>query len=130
MRARLQDRPVGTHDRHRAEGAVVRRDRRVGDRPDEVGDAREGAGPGHVDAPGHLGRGTGQVDREPMRARDDGIVLPDTALGRGQDLKKLSSILGADPFLKEQACAILINMAEMNLLSGEIEGSAMEWYCE
>ncbi len=52
------------------------------------------------------------------------------ALGRGQDLKKLSSILGADPFLKEQACAILINMAEMNLLSGEIEDSAMEWYCE
>ncbi len=51
-------------------------------------------------------------------------------LGRGKDLKKLSSILGADPFLKAQACTILMKMAEMDLLTAEIEDSALEWYCE
>lgn len=51
-------------------------------------------------------------------------------LGRGKDLKKLSSILGADPFLEQQACAILTKMAEDGLLMPEMENQAMEWYCE
>jgi hypothetical protein len=51
-------------------------------------------------------------------------------LGRNKDLKKLSSILGADPFLKTQACAILTKMAETDLLTLEIENQSMEWYCE
>jgi hypothetical protein len=50
-------------------------------------------------------------------------------LGREKDLKKLSSILGAEPFLKAQACLILTNMAEDGLLTLEIENQAMEWYC-
>jgi hypothetical protein len=52
------------------------------------------------------------------------------ALGRGKDLKKLSSILGADPFLEVQACSILTNMAKAGTLTPEMESSAMEWYCE
>jgi len=51
------------------------------------------------------------------------------ALGRANDLKKLSSILGADPFLKRQACAVLIKMDESAALAPEIESQAMEWYC-
>jgi hypothetical protein len=51
------------------------------------------------------------------------------ALGRGKDLKKLSSILGADPFLEKQACAILTNLAQAGMLTPEMESSAMEWYC-
>jgi hypothetical protein len=51
------------------------------------------------------------------------------ALGREKDLKKLSSILGADPFLENQACAILSKMGAAGTLKPEIESSAMEWYC-
>ncbi len=51
------------------------------------------------------------------------------ALGREKDLKKLSSILGADPFLETQACIILTKMAEDGLLTMEIEEKAMEEYC-
>jgi hypothetical protein len=50
-------------------------------------------------------------------------------LGRDKDLKKLSSILGADAFLGNQACAILTNMAKTGMLTPEMESSAMEWYC-
>ncbi|HSQ40006.1 MAG TPA: hypothetical protein VLM78_07580, partial [Anaerolineales bacterium] len=50
-------------------------------------------------------------------------------LGREKDLKKLASILGADAFLEQQACSILMNMAEDGLLTMEIEEKAMEWYC-
>jgi hypothetical protein len=52
------------------------------------------------------------------------------ALGRAGDLKKLSSILGADPFLKEQACSILTGMMDAGALTPEIENQAMEWYCD
>ena len=51
------------------------------------------------------------------------------ALGRENDLKKLSSILGADPFLESQACIILTKMAEAGSLTPEIESYSMEWYC-
>ena len=51
------------------------------------------------------------------------------ALGREKDLKKLSSILGADPFLEAQACTILQKMAEAGTLTPEMESSALEWYC-
>jgi hypothetical protein len=51
------------------------------------------------------------------------------ALGRDKDLKRLSSILGADPFLEAQACSILTKMAKAGLLTPEIETFAMEWYC-
>ena len=51
------------------------------------------------------------------------------ALGREKDLKKLSSILGADPFLEAQACTILQKMAEVGMLTLEIEEKAMEEYC-
>ena len=51
------------------------------------------------------------------------------ALGRDKDLKKLSAILGADPFLESQACTILTKMAEAGRLAPEIENQSMEWYC-
>ena len=51
------------------------------------------------------------------------------ALGREKDLKKLSSILGADPFLEAQACTILQKMAEVGMLTPEMESFALEWYC-
>ncbi len=50
-------------------------------------------------------------------------------LERAQDLKHLSTILGADAFLEGQACAILTNMTEANLLTSEIESYSMELYC-
>jgi hypothetical protein len=50
-------------------------------------------------------------------------------LGRDRDLKKLSSILGADPFLEEQACKILTTMIADGMLTPEMESSALEWYC-
>jgi len=51
------------------------------------------------------------------------------ALGREKDLKKLSSILGADPFLEAQACTILKKVAEAGMLTPEMESFALEWYC-
>jgi hypothetical protein len=51
------------------------------------------------------------------------------ALGREKDLKRLSTILGADPFLEKQACAILMKMSEKRLLSPQTESEALEWYC-
>ncbi|RJP55583.1 MAG: hypothetical protein C4583_00420 [Anaerolineaceae bacterium] len=51
-------------------------------------------------------------------------------LEREKDLKKLSSILRADAFLGNQACAILTNMAEAGMLTPEMESSALEWYCK
>ncbi|MFZ5858982.1 MAG: hypothetical protein ACOYZ6_19315 [Chloroflexota bacterium] len=50
-------------------------------------------------------------------------------LGREKDLKKLASILRADAFLGDQACAILTDMANDGMLSPEMESSALEWYC-
>lgn len=50
-------------------------------------------------------------------------------LGREKDLKKLASILRADAFLGDQACAILTDMANDGKLSPEMESSALEWYC-
>ena len=50
-------------------------------------------------------------------------------LGREKDLKKLASILGADPFLEAQACTILTKTAEAGMLTPEIKNQAMEWYC-
>jgi hypothetical protein len=50
-------------------------------------------------------------------------------LGREKDLKKLSSVLGADPFLEAQACTVLTKTAEAGMLMPEIENQAMEWYC-
>ena len=50
-------------------------------------------------------------------------------LERDNDLKKLASILGADPFLERQACAILTEMAEAGSLSADMQASALEWYC-
>ncbi|MEW5939500.1 MAG: hypothetical protein AB1750_07555 [Chloroflexota bacterium] len=51
------------------------------------------------------------------------------ALGREKDLKKLSSILGADAFLKNQACAVLTGMEQAGTLVLEVQSIAMEWYC-
>lgn len=51
------------------------------------------------------------------------------ALGREKDLKKLAPILGADAFLKRQACAILTRMADQKMLTPETASSAQEWYC-
>ena len=51
-------------------------------------------------------------------------------LGHDQDLKKLSSILRADAFLGNQACAILTKMAKEGVLTPDMESSAMEWYCD
>jgi hypothetical protein len=50
-------------------------------------------------------------------------------LGREKDLRQLSSILGADAFLRNQACTILTNMAKEGMLTPEMESSAMDWYC-
>jgi hypothetical protein len=51
------------------------------------------------------------------------------ALGRDKDLKKLSSILGADPFLEQQACSILTAMAADGSIAPHLRASALEWYC-
>ncbi|MBI5933171.1 MAG: hypothetical protein HY867_05650 [Chloroflexi bacterium] len=50
-------------------------------------------------------------------------------LGREKDLKQLSTILRADAFLGDQACAILTNMAAGGMMTPEMETSALEWYC-
>ncbi|MBV6396506.1 MAG: hypothetical protein HFACDABA_02104 [Anaerolineales bacterium] len=50
-------------------------------------------------------------------------------LGRGKDLKQLSSIFGAEPFLEQQACAILTRMADQKMLTPDMAASAMQWYC-
>jgi hypothetical protein len=50
-------------------------------------------------------------------------------LGREKDLKRLSSILGAEPYLEMQACAILSKMVQAGTLMPGIETSVMEWYC-
>lgn len=50
-------------------------------------------------------------------------------LGREKDLRQLSTILRADAFLGDQACAILTNMAANGMLTPEMESSALEWYC-
>jgi hypothetical protein len=50
-------------------------------------------------------------------------------LGREKDLKKLASILRADAFLGDQACAILTDMANDGMLTPEMESSALDWYC-
>ncbi len=51
------------------------------------------------------------------------------ALGRDKDLKHLSTILGADPFLEQQACAILTKMAQTGSMKPELASSALSWYC-
>lgn len=51
-------------------------------------------------------------------------------LGHVEDLKKLSSDPGGNLFLKEQACTMLMRMADMDLLTAEMENQALEWYCE
>ncbi len=50
-------------------------------------------------------------------------------LGREKDVQQLSTILRADAFLGDQACAILTNMAAGGMLTPEMESSALEWYC-
>lgn len=52
------------------------------------------------------------------------------ALGRADELRELSKILGADPFLKAQACGALRRMGEGGGLSPDVQLVIRQEYCK